>query len=83
MDILTGFAIYFIIWWTVLFTVLPLGIQAPAEKTTGEMPGAPADPQLKRKAIITTIISTIIWAIVFTLVQTDWISFREMAKGMD
>lgn len=84
MDILSGFAVFFLIWWIVLFCVLPLGVKPPqaSDKVAGTMPGAPADPQLGRKALITTGISVVLWLIIFGLVQSDLISFRTMAKSM-
>ena len=31
MGILTAVAIYFVIWWTVLFAILPIGVKSQAE----------------------------------------------------
>ena len=45
MPLLTVAAIYFIIWWTVLFIVLPLGYrtqQEDGEVTIGTVESAPA-----------------------------------------
>jgi predicted secreted protein len=58
-------AIYFIIWWTVLFAVLPWGIRSQTEHgdvVPGSDPGAPAVPNLKSKVIWTTAVSTIVFA---------------------
>jgi predicted secreted protein len=84
MDIISGLAVFFLIWWIVLFCVLPLGITPPAaaDKIAGAMSGAPAHPQLGRKALITTCIAIILWLVVFALVQSDLISFREMVKNL-
>ena len=53
MGVTTGIATYLIIWWVVLFAVLPLGTISHAEagidKGDGGDPGAPVDPKLKRK----------------------------------
>ncbi len=70
MSVTAALAIYFIIWWTLLFCVLPLNVRSQAE--TGEVaegtePGAPADPQLLRKAAITTVLSAIVFAVVFVI----------------
>ena len=74
MSLLAGFAVYFIIWWTVLFCVLPLNIQSQFEKgevEKGTEPGAPVAPQLARKASITSIIALLIFAVVYML--WDWV----------
>ena len=58
MSIATAIAIYFIIWWMVLFAVLPWGVRGQHESgavTPGTDPGAPAIPMLKRKLIWTTL----------------------------
>ncbi len=49
--------IYVIIWWLVLFVILPLGIQRDENTISGNDPGAPKNPMLKKKIISTTIIS--------------------------
>jgi len=69
MTIAGGLAVYFVIWWTVLFTVLPFGVRNEAE--TGEAhvegtdPGAPVMPNLVKKAMITSVIAAVIFAIVW------------------
>jgi predicted secreted protein len=83
MDIITGIALFLMIWWTVIFCVLPFGVRPSAGDVAGEMPGAPAAPHLKKKAIITTFISIVLWIIIFWITrQTDLLSFRDMASRM-
>jgi predicted secreted protein len=68
-------AVYFVIWWTVLFAVLPFGVRSQAETgeiTQGTEPGAPALPGLLRKALITTAIA----AVVFVIVWYVWATFE-------
>ena len=74
MTIAGGLAVYFVIWWVVLFVVLPFGISSQAESgsiTEGTEPGAPIVPGLVRKALITTVIG----AAVFGLVWYIWATF--------
>mgnify|MGYP001371319509 CR=1 FL=1 len=49
--------IFVIIWWLVLFTILPIGVQKDENIVGGNDPGAPKNPMLKKKIFITTIIS--------------------------
>ncbi len=68
MSLVSGLAIYFILWWLCLFVVLPFGVQGQHE--TGEVepgtePGAPVRPLLLRKVIATTVLSGIIFAGVY------------------
>jgi len=63
MGIGTYVAIYFIVWWTVIFAVLPFGIRSQHEDGAvedGTEPGAPSRPLLLRKALITTVIAAVI-----------------------
>ena len=63
MSWTTAAAIYFIIWWTVLFTMLPIGVRSHAEAGTeveaGNDPGAPVAHALWFKVMLTTIVTTI------------------------
>lgn len=57
-------SVYFIVWWTTLFAVLPFGVQsqsAAGDVMTGTEPGAPAVPGLNEKAIWTTIVSAFVF----------------------
>ena len=60
-------AIYFVLWWTVLFLVLPFGIRNQAESAeetaAGIDPGAPVLPRMRRKLLWTTIVSLVIFVI--------------------
>jgi predicted secreted protein len=65
MPLSTGLATFFLIWWVVLFAVLPWGVRSQHE--SGEMapgtdPGAPTVPRLGRKLIWTTAVAVVIFA---------------------
>ena len=49
--------IFVVIWWLVLFTILPLGVQKEDKILGGNDPGAPKNPMLKKKIILTSVIS--------------------------
>ncbi|WP_201834080.1 DUF1467 family protein [Microvirga zambiensis] len=56
-------ALYFVIWWILLFAVLPFGIRSQVEAgevVRGSEPGAPALPALREKAIWTTLVASIV-----------------------
>jgi predicted secreted protein len=73
MNFVSALAIYFIIWWLVLFLVLPFGIRNAHEAgeavEEGHEPGAPVNLRLVRKVVITTILASLIFA-AFYLAQT-------------
>lgn len=68
MQLLTYVAIYFVIWWTCLFVVLPFGVRSQhedGEVTDGTEPGAPVNPWILRKILATTALSIVVTALVF------------------
>lgn len=75
MTFFTAFFIYLLIWWLMLFTVLPWGVRRHREEGRGFDAGAPADPQLKKKLIINTLVSALVLGVIQVLVVTgvlDW-----------
>jgi predicted secreted protein len=63
MSLVSLVAIYFVVWWIVLFAVLPWGVRTQEEEenvTLGTAHSAPARPMLLRKAVATTIVSGIL-----------------------
>ncbi len=66
MKIGSMIAIYFVIWWVVLFAVLPWGIRNSTEAGVaveeGHEPGAPVAPALFKKAAITTVVAALVFA---------------------
>ena len=65
MSLATAIAVYFVLWWVVLFAVLPWGVHSQEESgevAPGTDPGAPTVPALWRKLLWTTIVSGIIFA---------------------
>jgi predicted secreted protein len=77
MGWFNGCVLYALIWWTVLFAVLPFGTHpvSEADEHTGWR-GAPSQPRILRKAIATTLISGVIWLACYALISSEWLSFR-------
>ncbi len=81
MTVFSGIVVFTCIWWTVIFCVLPLGMsreQEPMDEIAA--PGAPADPKLKKKLILTTGISIVLFLIAFAVIESGWIDWRELAE---
>ena len=78
MTVFTGVIVYALIWWTALFAVLPIGTRPDPEgdPSSGGWRGAPERPLLLQKALVTTVLSAVLWLGVYALVESDWISFR-------
>ena len=65
-----------------MFAVLPWGNRMAQNPVPGQAHGAPDFPRLKRKFLITTGVSAVLWLILFLLVQADIIDFRQIAGAM-
>lgn len=76
MDLLTAFFIYLILWWVMLFTVLPFGIKRHAEDGQGFDSGAPDKAHLKKKLLINTVLSAVILAVIWGLDKTNVIQWH-------
>jgi predicted secreted protein len=73
--------VYVLIWWIIFFSVLPVGIQSNkakfSEKIEGIDPGAPKNPKIAKKFLITTIITSLIFIVIYYLVKFDLLNLRE------
>ena len=77
---LTGSAvIYIIIWWIVFFALLPIDVnRAKTVKIDGEDPGSPENPKILKKFIYCTVITTIIFSIIFLLIKFEYLNLRNI-----
>lgn len=83
MSLLAAVFTFLMIWWTVLFAVLPWGNRQPETNETGMAHGAPVNPNIKKKLIATTIVSFILLGVIYACIESNVIDFREMAREMD
>lgn len=81
MGLLYIFFIYLLVWWVVLFMMLPIGVERHEEDGKGFDRGAPKVPNLKKKLVWTSIVSAIIVAIIWLLVEIDVIQWRVWFDG--
>jgi predicted secreted protein len=75
-------AIYFLIWWVVLFAVLPWGVRSQEESgdvASGTDPGAPSVPRLLMKVVWTTIVATIVFAAFYTTYVYRLVTVEDLA----
>ena len=77
MSWFTGLVLYGLIWWTVLFAVLPVGARpvADPDRHTGWR-GVPERPRMLMKMLATTLVSALLWGAAYLVISSDWLSFR-------
>ncbi len=83
MGPVSGIVVYLCIWWVVIFCVLPIGIERDETGKPDFSSGAPKDPKIKQKFILTTLISAVLWLAVFAMIHFGVIDFRHDAEIMN
>ena len=77
MGITGSIVIYVIIWWIVFFSLLPIDVNRnKIIKIEGEDPGSPENPKIIKKFLYTTVLSTVIFLILYYLVQYNYLNLR-------
>jgi predicted secreted protein len=85
VSITSALAIYFVLWWIVLFAVLPFGVRSQieaGEHVEGSDPGAPAVPRMLLKLFWTTVISGVIFGIAAYAYQLGWLNVERLSRLM-
>ena len=72
--------VYISIWWIVFFSVLPIGIKSQniklSDKLDGNDRGAPKNPKIAKKFLTTTLITSIIFLVIYYLVSQNYLDLR-------
>ena len=76
MSWFSGILVYLVVWWLVLFTVLPWGARPPANPEPGHATSAPERPRMWLKVVVTSVIAGVVWAVIFLAIENAWISLR-------
>jgi predicted secreted protein len=85
MQVTTVIAIYFLIWWITLFTVLPFGIRSQHEDdefAEGTDPGAPIAARIGMKLVWTTIAATIVFGILVAFYKSGLLDLGSFMRWL-
>ncbi len=80
MTIIGAIIIYLVLWWVILFTILPLKIKSQLEENNiykGSEPGAPSNPNLKYKLYLTTLLTTVLFALIYIINYLEIFDIRD------
>jgi len=84
MSITGSLVVYIIIWWIVFFSALPIGIKHSEKPFKNNLegidPGAPKNPNIFKKFLYTTLITTVIFVVIYYIVVSDHFNLREFIK---
>jgi predicted secreted protein len=81
MSIVSGIVLFAVVWFLVLFIVLPIRLETQGDKgevMSGTHASAPANLSMKRKALITTGVAILVWAILVGVILSGVISVRDI-----
>lgn len=81
LSLVSWAAVYFVVWWTTLFVVLPFGVKSQVEEgaiVPGSEPGAPARTSVPRIVLITTVAATIAFALLYWILTQRLIGLDDI-----
>lgn len=82
MTVFSAVVVYIMVFWTVLFAILPWGNRAHEEHGQGHAGSAPLNPRIKQKFLITAAISTVIWLGICIAIHYGAIDLYDIGRKM-
>ena len=84
MGITGSIIVYVCIWWVVFFAMLPIGVKSNPpqidKKLEGFDSGAPKNPEIGKKFLFTTLITSIIFMGIYYMVSINYLNLREILQ---
>ena len=81
MTFALGAALYVLIWWIVLFAMLPIGVRTQAEEgrvIPGTAESAPHTPRVLRKMLVTTAVAAVVFAALYAIIVHQLITLDQI-----
>ncbi|MFC6761113.1 DUF1467 family protein [Sulfitobacter porphyrae] len=81
MGITSGIVLFVVIWAMMFLIILPIRVQTQGDLNDivpGTHAGAPEHHHLGKKALWTTAIAVVIWAVAATVILSEWISIADV-----
>jgi len=81
MSITAAFVMYSVTWFMTFFIVLQIRTRSQSDANhiePGTPPGAPAEEIVGKKAKLTTLIATPIWAVICGVILSGWITLEDL-----
>ena len=84
MTVPFAIAIYVVIWWTVLFAILPIGVRTQGEDGTivpGTPESAPVRPRFFLIIGLTTLVSAAVFALIYAVLVWQIVDLAKLPIG--
>ncbi len=79
MSLTGSLIIYVLIWWIVFFALLPIDVNREKKQNIiGIDAGAPENPKIIKKFVYSTLITSIIFIVIFLLVKYEYLNIRNL-----
>jgi predicted secreted protein len=76
MDWFATSIVFAVVWWLILFMVLPFGAAPPDEVEPGMATSAPARPRLGIKLAVTTVLAALVTGLIIWALESGLIALR-------
>lgn len=78
MTVVQGIVVYSMLWWTLIFCVLPFWYHQPEGDDTVDRP----KPQFGKIVIYNTLLTTVVWLIIYGLIEANVLDFYKLGQDM-
>jgi predicted secreted protein len=81
MAITSSFVLFAVIWFMLFLMILPMRLKTQGESgevVPGTHASSPENPQIKKKAKITTLITLVLWAVISYLIIFDIVTAKDI-----
>lgn len=81
MAITSALVLYAVLWFMTFLVVLPIRLKTQGDVgqiVHGTHAGAPHEPQLKKRALIATVVAFVLWAIIAYVIISGTLTVRDI-----
>jgi predicted secreted protein len=82
MAITSAIVLYCVIWAILFYMINPLWQTSQSEDgeiVPGTPASAPVDPMIRKKAIITTVIATVLFVLAYSTIEFGWLTLDDIS----
>ena len=81
MAITSALVLYAVLWFMTLLVVLPIRLKTQGDVgdiVPGTHAGAPHEPQMKKRMMITTVVAAVLWVLIASLIISGTLTVRDI-----
>ena len=81
MGIASALVLYAVLWFLTFLIVIPIRLKTQGDMgqiVPGTHAGAPHEPKLRKKALITTVVAALLWAIIAYVIISGAVTVRDI-----